>query len=46
MTAALCTAIEALLAATRSIDSHGYLHYVDNALLMALQIAYEREDEP
>ena len=40
MTPALRTAIEALLAAPRSVDSHGYLHYVDPDLLIAVEEAY------
>ena len=43
MTADLRTAIEALLAAPRSLDSHGYLHYVDPDLLNAVAIAYRAE---
>ena len=46
MTADLRTAIEALLAAPRSIDSHGYLHYLDPALLTAVEEAYRQEEEP
>ena len=46
MTDALRTAIEALLAAPRSLDSHGYLHYVDPDLLIAVEEAYRQEKEP
>ena len=43
MTAALRTALEALLAAPRSIDAHGYLHYVDPDLLEAVEQAYRQD---
>ena len=40
MTDALRTALEQLLAAPSSLDSHGYLHYVDPDLLEAVEEAY------
>ena len=43
MTDALRTALDALLAAPRSIDSHGYLHYVDPDLLEAVEEAYRQD---
>ena len=46
VTDALRTALDALLAAPRSIDSHGYLHYVDPDLLEAVEEAYRQEKEP
>lgn len=46
MSDALCRAIEALLAAPRSTDCHGYLHYVDPDLLIAVEEAYRQEKEP
>ena len=46
MTDALRQALEALLAAPRSLDSHGYLHYVDPALLVAVEEAYRQEKGP
>ena len=46
MSDALRQALEALLAAPRSIDSHGYLHYVDPDLLEAVEKAYRQKEEP
>jgi len=37
---ALRQALEALLAAPRSTDCHGYLHYLDAKLLDAVAYAY------
>ena len=37
---ALCQALETLLAAPRSADQHGYLHYIEAALLDAVEAAY------
>lgn len=46
MTDTLRQALEALLAAPRSTDCHGYLHYLDPALLVAVEEAYRQEKEP
>ena len=40
MTDDLRHALEALLAAPRSTDCHGYLHYLDASLLDAVAFAY------
>ena len=41
VTLALCQALETLLAAPRSADQHGYLHYIEAALLEAVEAAYK-----
>jgi len=46
VTDTLRQALEALLAAPRSTDCHGYLHYVDPDLLEAVEEAYRQEKEP
>lgn len=46
VTDTLRQALEALLAAPRSTDCHGYLHYVDPDLLIAVEEAYRQEKEP
>ena len=46
MTAALRQALDALLAAPRSVDTFGFIHYLDEQLLDAVQNAYDAVHSP
>ena len=46
MTDTLRTALDALLAAPRSVDAFGFVHYLDQQLLEAVRDAYAEVHQP